>query len=652
MTIFENQIDAAHKIIESFIKEEKPYSVLHAPMQSGKSSTFLLVAAELLRNKFCERTVIFTGNGDIALRNQMENNNVKEFFQGYPRYLRNYVLQGSHNATEIAEEISYKIQCEFEERVTVICGTQLKHYVPGDVRTFYIWDESHYAQSITQQPDHFLKRLGLQVNGSPNPNGNIILSVSATPFSELIDNSTLEQNKVVVSCVPGENYFGVNEMLSSNTIQPLKTTTLKDNINRLKTVTGERNKAIIRCENKTAGYLKSFCHEHNIECHYYIQGTQRTIDELLAKPNPGVILVKGKLRMGQRIKNKKQILWCAETAKNAKLDTTLQGLLGRCCGYTNSGSGPEITIYLHKKVIEQLCGYSTTSLNVCAPAMNVKKDRVHHGSALYPTIPEKITIPIGEREGKSQEDLKQIISEFVRSIEFQNLTVNQVKHSAMMIDDICDHTKIALSCIDEKSYQTHGEVLQRHHDSRSILREIKSGCGWTSHSDKTVRVFYKRNQNEINVRNNLWEVYIQYRTNQPTLLNNFAAKTTGREVFRYSNEACVDLEHNGVQMRIFSQETSTNVESMKEAILEACDKSFDLSDTLITPRRIESLRNKDGSYIGILVNQQVFDALQPGGVIYSSVESLFGTFLKCKKPRGRKPVLQHPFVCRFASIEW
>jgi hypothetical protein len=91
---------------------------------------------------------------------------------------------------------------------------------------------------------------------------------------------------------------------------------------------------------------------------------------------------------------------------------------------------------------------------------------------------------------------------------------------------------------------------------------------------------------------------------------------------------------------------------MKMAILKACQKSMETSHILITPRRIESTRNSNGTLVGIQVNQSVKEALQPGGDIYCEVQREFKLHLKCKKPRGRQPTLHHPIVDRFASIEW
>ena len=60
-------LEAANKIIESY-REGGRWTILLAQMQSGKTFTFLFVAAELIRLNMVENVVIFSGNSETDLK--------------------------------------------------------------------------------------------------------------------------------------------------------------------------------------------------------------------------------------------------------------------------------------------------------------------------------------------------------------------------------------------------------------------------------------------------------------------------------------------------------------------------------------------------------------------------------------------------------
>ena len=85
MTFYENQIKGANDIVSSFQAGEN-YTLLLAEMQSGKSDTFMLSGAELVRLGLIDQFVVFSGNAETALQDQAKNQ--KDFWRKYRRYLR------------------------------------------------------------------------------------------------------------------------------------------------------------------------------------------------------------------------------------------------------------------------------------------------------------------------------------------------------------------------------------------------------------------------------------------------------------------------------------------------------------------------------------------------------------------------------------
>lgn len=190
--IYSEQIRAMEKCLDNF--QEQEWGNLLAPMQSGKTTTFQLIACEMIRRDKVDRVVIFTGNRDISLCEQCKN--MEEFKDDYREYLRELHHLAASDANKACTEAIKKIE--------IVWGGKLKHHIPNhDKFTLYIWEESHYGQSNKQEVDKFCKRCGIQPAGYVN-NG-ILLSVSATPFSELADRYHLEQPKFVVRLEMGEN---------------------------------------------------------------------------------------------------------------------------------------------------------------------------------------------------------------------------------------------------------------------------------------------------------------------------------------------------------------------------------------------------------------------------------------------------------------
>jgi hypothetical protein len=106
-------------------------------------------------------------------------------------------------------------------KIRVIWGSDLKKEPRFPLKkTLFIFDESHYAQNKGMQVDKFLTKIGISATGKEGleDSDNYVLSVSATPMSELSDTIHHSQTKGMVYLEPGPTYYGVAEMRENGNI--------------------------------------------------------------------------------------------------------------------------------------------------------------------------------------------------------------------------------------------------------------------------------------------------------------------------------------------------------------------------------------------------------------------------------------------------
>jgi len=339
-TFSEQQIRSYERMLTSF--ESVRYNLLLAQMQSGKTDTYHLIACEMLRMGLIEQIIIFSGNREKELFEQLKTTNRREFYEKYKIFLKEKGIDDK----EIFEKIKKSLK--------VIWGPQLKKEIPllTHEKTLYIWEESHYAQTHSQYPSFILQQIGIPMDGELSwfeKYNNYFLSVSATPFSEFVDNIEKKQKAVVHLSLANE-YKSVKWHLQKGNIQPYQD--LKEGLERaLKTSETKIGYGLVRISFKTQEEVIEIITRNNWLYILYDQDSPiKNINQILERqPTKNtIILLKGKCRMGKQV-SKQYVLFCLETSKFSKTDTLLQGLLGRCCGYhTNE----HIIIYLHKNYFE------------------------------------------------------------------------------------------------------------------------------------------------------------------------------------------------------------------------------------------------------------------------------------------------------------
>ena len=380
------QVECYERMLKSF--ETVPYNILLAQMQSGKTDTYHLIGCEMMRLGLIEQIIIFSGNREKELYEQLKTKNMTEFYSKYILFLTNL---GVENDT-----ILQKIQTNLK----VIWGPQLKKEFPllRHEKTLYIWEESHYAQTRGQHPAFILEKVGIPMDGDLSwfeKHKNYFLSVSATPFSEFVDNIE-KQQKAFVQLYPSVEYKSVKWHLSQGNIL-----SYSDLMEGLETaITTAETKPIgyglIRVSYKTYDTVIEIIEKRNWNYVLYDQQSPiKNINQILqnAPKKYTIILLKGKCRMGKQV-SKQFVLFCLETSKYSKTDTLLQGLLGRCCGYHSNST---ILIYVYKNILESkeleryVQMYDTKDTTPFRGS-NLKRNKTTNPNKYgkFPTIPDKI----------------------------------------------------------------------------------------------------------------------------------------------------------------------------------------------------------------------------------------------------------------------
>lgn len=210
------QLKAVDSAIKTFKEGKASWVILLAQMQSGKTDAFLLIACELLRMGLIEFIVIFSGNAETELCDQLTKTITdadSDYWVKYENFIGDFRL---------VRDFRKSLNSEEEPKIRIVWGTQKSSYSGPSEKSLFIWEEAHFAQNVNQGPAQFLDKLDISADGTQYllvNKGNFVLTVSATPFSELSDKIHLEQNKEVVKMEPGDGYIGVGFLLANNRIR-------------------------------------------------------------------------------------------------------------------------------------------------------------------------------------------------------------------------------------------------------------------------------------------------------------------------------------------------------------------------------------------------------------------------------------------------
>jgi hypothetical protein len=687
---FEANLSAGNEIISIYCNnsfEVIRYVMLLAQMQSGKTFVYTFVMCEMFRRRKVEKVVIFSGNAEVALREQtrrcLEDSEFQIF---YKEYLSSLGVQ-----EEIIEDCWDGLQSRITRNFEVIWGTALKKRMAPKNKTLFIWDESHFAQDQGMCPDKFLDQMGILPNGDWRPlreRDNYVLSVSATSFSEASDAIHHDQCKALVTFSPSSAYMSIKKMKENGMIVPYESPRvcvleqMRSSVSRV----GQRKYGIIRIGhnvgegNEDVKFYKMVAEKAKWDIKLYFETSELSrIDSLECLNHQPVkntlILVKDHCRMGQQLP-KQNMSFVIETAVTSRTDVLLQGLLGRMCGYHNFTG---IRICLRESFVEskeldkylQFVKKSNSGLPVAIPSKGnniIAKETEdekevgnpcvcgynHKGGAgSTPIIPIRITTTMVD----GSEDLDVFTSTSSMNQEQINIVVTAIRDGRcedFNSEDVKAETRNMINLLPEDSFhwvkrtlkESTAKIISEAIDTRS---EKKLGSAAGIDFGKIGVFVAKESFQEYGIKKGSIFIFRQYLKDEPVWKVNIP-KTTRKEVFCRMTENGGIIPSNGQCSEDLDPLTAEDAELMKNAILSRVERSLQKIEGLIISRNITSNKSVGSRWSGIYVTNEVLAALTKGGKIYEEVKTKHGLKLKCEKQRGKK--VSGETMIRLIQISW
>lgn len=374
--VFDNQIETAKNIIYNFYLKSDRWCLLFAEMQSGKSGTFFSVPYIISRNDILINKLgidmwgseinvyLLTGMNEKELISQFETD--ISSFTGMD--IKKNIL---HNAE--MQKFLNREECDWLPSDKMVIDRMRRN-------SLILIDESHYGSDKNQILDKFLKKiLNINPNGDNDPlikNNIYVVSISATPMAEFLNANVSEFKKKIVPLKNSEGYFGIVNIFENN--QVFHSYDLKSNLSVdrfLDTVLSIKKNGyvLVRCTKKQQTAIENRIVEryiNNLSLIDYFRNSKNTIldnqginDIVEQLPNKKtLIFLRGLLRAGKRLETK-NIIMMHDTSES-RVDTSVQSLLGRCCGYKKN---KDILIYCDKISAEKyknwvLSGYDMKSI--------------------------------------------------------------------------------------------------------------------------------------------------------------------------------------------------------------------------------------------------------------------------------------------------
>ena len=694
---YPNQIAAAKKIIDAFNNDKCHWTVLLAYPQSGKTQTFYYVACDMLCNRAdMDRVVVICGNAENELSEQLRASKT-EFIRLYVQTEHAYL---SANMTE-------SVVCTLEARIQVWCGADLKHNASTrqEARnTLFIWEEAHYAQNKTNRPHKFFKNLGITADGEisnlEGQRNNYVLTVSATPFSELSNISHNGQNKRVVFLEPAEGYKGPKHFRDSGAIiqfdpkqsceevvaQAIEeapiTEAPKYAIVRVRDYKGNDN--MTACIRVAAEH--GWAHRvYDSETKYHQANSMQSMDELAVAPQCNtIIFIRGMCRMGKRVP-KDHISFVIETSKDSDTDTVLQALLGRMFGYHNNMN---IRVYVSNKVdLAEIDDYVRMMENPLQSMPRRGKNLV--AGPKYCVNGWHYNVPIivraaGADANDDHDDpnaeeyetdlaISAIQSAFASgAIENHNCSEQTAEIREQIMRLTAEPERM------NHMYFRHrrtGNFNKTYTDMPDKLRDSiaqriplnagsSAGCGFQSNEENGMQVnVWRCNTTQFTQSHGFryGDLIVHTRTRVPSSqqpLHVRIPRTTGLETFSTQQEDGSVVIGNGGYSIPLAVETSHDAVLMQNNL---CDliRDSQIEDSLQRPKCVTSnaahahAHDIASEWKGIIVTVGIMRALERGGAIYEHIKREHGMTLKLTKALGRElKSLKNMGNARLAKIEW
>lgn len=342
---YENQVTAAKEAIQHFT-ERKPYVLLSAQMQSGKTGCSLYVAFKMLIEKRVENVFIISGSHETVLRQQW----VEEIPAHLFSFCQEHGIDDEEVITRYGEQLINNVFFR-QDLVNNLDKFTSKYLV--------IWDESHYAIQEGSQLHRFYVEIGIwsALQGDTScleEKGSYVLSVTATRGAEQsrkigANNKAPVESWGTVVLTPGKGYRGVQEIKSLGLIHP-SVPIDEDNIHHFRQIISKyydtRKYIIVRTTEARESLIERLRGDDDRTAPFDIikfnMGTKKIkkrgdtcVNVSILRKSPKrltLFFVRQMLRMGKQLP-KKNICAVYEHCDEQNYDTGLQSLLGRSCGY-------------------------------------------------------------------------------------------------------------------------------------------------------------------------------------------------------------------------------------------------------------------------------------------------------------------------------
>jgi hypothetical protein len=690
LTKFQENLCAGKEIISIYCDnslEVIRYVMLLAQMQSGKTFIYTFVMCEMFRQRKVEKAIIFSGNAEVALREQTRRCMEDEEYQiFYKEYLFDLGVE-----EEMIEDCWEGLKGRIARNFEVIWGTSLKNSMEPKNKTLFIWDESHFAQDQGMCPDKFLDKMGIIPNGDWRPlqeRDNYVLSVSATSFSEVSNAIHQDQCKAVVTFNPSSSYMSIKKMKENGMIIPFESAKVcvLEQMRSSVTRVGQRKYGIIRIGhnvgsgNEDEKFYKMVATKVKWDIKLYYETTDPariySLECLNQEPRRNtLILVKDRCRMGQQLP-KQNMSFVIETAVISRTDVLLQGLLGRMCGYHNYTG---IHICLRKSFVEseeldkylQFVKKSDSGFPMAIPinGNNIVKGRkvkeeegscecgYNHvgGAGSTPIIPIRITST--RIDGSDDVDVLSSTKMNEYQIDAIRAAIHNGQYEDLNSEEVQEDTRMMIESLPEDSDHWVKRTIKES-TAKNIAEVIETRC--ENNLDDNVDfgkigVYVARETfQEYGIKKGSIFIFRQYlkreKEGNETLWKVNIPKTTRKDVFSRVTEIGNVVHSNGQCSEDLDPETANNVEMMKNAILSRVERSLQKIGGLIISRNITSNKIVGSRWSGIYVSNEVLEGLTKGGEIYEEVKAKHGLKLKCEKQKGKK--VSGETLIRLIQISW
>jgi hypothetical protein len=675
-TFSKQQLEAATKIITLFVSIVQ-WVVLRAQMQSGKTGTFLFVAAEMLRERKVKKVIIMCGNGEKALKKQLKDElSIKKdevtFLKRYQMYLVNVIGMSGCDLIDTIASI------DLNNNIQIRCGADLdtkNDHLMGEIKdTLFIWEESHHAAGKTNRPNKFLKRMGISADGNPmhlegEGKNNYVLSVSATPFAEVSDVHHEAQHKQIVDLQPGDGYRGVAYYLNKIISFADWSVTLPEILRQYAAEGGSAKYALIRVNgDKDMDKARKIAEENGWAHKTYDAKTadlgkktsnpsfMLSWNELKVAPLQNtIIFIRNLGRMGQ-VLPKDYLRFVMETARNPKTDTSLQALLGRVCGYHTFN----IDVYLSSKIVD------STELDIFV-AGGVPSKAAHMSKARETVFDAFPIVLRGLVEDQADPDYLECSADKTRAfVKNGILTGNGVVrndngtiHSADIRRQIASaetHVTVHDVCKPNVniSYASVPALFKGILAGTQVKKAVRSlpSCGLMSDGKEVNAWVFKTNKYE-SLGFKIGTIIVQAACKMTADGESGVPKTTGKEAFTSKQEDGTEVLSNGSCALTISPATATSVSAMQTALDELVRMSLQKREAVTMSRCIASNQDARGAWQGILMNDAVSQALKKSGEIYKFIKIKHGVMLKVTGVKGRTTVAcKATGLKRFSKIDW